>query len=124
MTSSNAWFEREGAAIVPPPTHLPAPNRLVIEPPRGWRALDLSELWQYRELLWPRDAALESWAVRVRQAVAEHPRIFVAVSNHYEGFAPHTARRLGSRLGFDFPAPEDDPANKATGGDGRQMDLL
>ncbi len=24
----------------------------VIEPPRGWRALDFRELWQYRELLW------------------------------------------------------------------------
>jgi lipopolysaccharide transport system permease protein len=25
---------------------------IVIEPPRGWRALDFAELWQYRELLW------------------------------------------------------------------------
>ena len=26
--------------------------RTVIEPPRGWRSLDLSELWHFRELLW------------------------------------------------------------------------
>ena len=24
----------------------------VIEPSRGWRALDLKELWAYRELFW------------------------------------------------------------------------
>lgn len=24
----------------------------VIEPPRGWRSLDLDEIWRYRELLW------------------------------------------------------------------------
>ena len=29
-----------------------AGTKIVIEPPRGWRALDLAELWQYRELLW------------------------------------------------------------------------
>jgi len=79
---------------------------------------------QYRELMWPRDAALESWAVRVRQAVAEHLRIFMAVSNHYEGFAPHTARRLGERLGLTLSTPEDAEADKGAAGDGRQMDLL
>lgn len=26
--------------------------RTVIEPPHGWRSLDLTELWRYRELLW------------------------------------------------------------------------
>ena len=25
---------------------------MVIEPPKGWRTLDLKELWAYRELLW------------------------------------------------------------------------
>jgi lipopolysaccharide transport system permease protein len=32
-----------------PPT---AAGRLVIRPSRGWRALNLAELWRYRELLW------------------------------------------------------------------------
>jgi uncharacterized protein YecE (DUF72 family) len=78
----------------------------------------------YRELMWPRDAALESWSVRVHQAVAEHRRIFVAVSNHYEGFAPHTARRLGERLGFTFPAPAELDGGANADGDGRQLELL
>ncbi|EDY19141.1 protein of unknown function DUF72 [Chthoniobacter flavus Ellin428] len=77
----------------------------------------------YRELMWPRDASLESWAVRVRQAAAEHRRIFVAVSNHYEGFAPHSARRLGARLGFDFPSPQLESASESGPGE-QQMDLL
>ena len=29
----------------------PAPHTTVIEPPRGWQAIDLAELWRYRELL-------------------------------------------------------------------------
>jgi uncharacterized protein YecE (DUF72 family) len=78
---------------------------------------------RYRELLWPRDAALESWAVRLRHAAAEHGRIMVAVSNHYEGFAPQTARRLGGRLGFDFPTSESGTTDKGAGDEG-QMDLL
>jgi uncharacterized protein YecE (DUF72 family) len=76
----------------------------------------------YRELMWPRDAALESWAARVRQAAQDHTRVFIAVSNHYEGFAPETARRLGSLLGFAFPSPEDE-SNPAAA-EGGQMDLL
>jgi uncharacterized protein YecE (DUF72 family) len=74
--------------------------------------------------MWPRDAALESWAARVRQASEGHVRILIAVNNHYEGFAPQTARRLGERLGFSFPAPEDDTAGKTAAGDSAQMDLL
>ena len=30
----------------------PVDHVTVLEPPRGWRALDLRELWRYRELLW------------------------------------------------------------------------
>jgi uncharacterized protein YecE (DUF72 family) len=75
----------------------------------------------YRELTWPRDAALESWATRVTQAMAGHTRIFVAVSNHYEGFAPETARRLGARLGLAFPTLGTGPAGESAEG---QMELL
>jgi uncharacterized protein YecE (DUF72 family) len=75
---------------------------------------------RYTELIWPREAGLESWAVRIEQALPAHPRVFVAVNNHYEGFAPETARRLGKRLGFDFPAAEI--SNRPAGGD--QLELL
>jgi uncharacterized protein YecE (DUF72 family) len=79
---------------------------------------------RYTRLMWPREAALESWAVRLRQAAENHRRIFVAVNNHFEGYAPHTAQRLGERLGFSFKlldlaSPEEKPA-----ADDRQMDLL
>lgn len=79
---------------------------------------------RYTGLQWPREAALESWAVRLRHAAEGHRRIFVAVSNHFEGYAPQTAQRLGERLGLtltmpDLSAPEEKPS-----ADDRQMDLL
>jgi lipopolysaccharide transport system permease protein len=39
----------------------------VIEPPRGWRMLDLPELWAYRELLWT--LTLRDLKVRYKQTV-------------------------------------------------------
>jgi lipopolysaccharide transport system permease protein len=38
-----------------PPAEAPAPpspEKLILEPRRGWQALNLRELWRYRELLW------------------------------------------------------------------------
>lgn len=78
----------------------------------------------YKDLMWPRDVALESWAVRLRQAAENHARIFVAASNHFEGFAPQTAQRLDARLGFSFPLPESADAEAKTVVDDRQLDLL
>lgn len=73
---------------------------------------------RYRELMWPREPGLESWAVRIRQAAEAGREVFVAASNHYEGFAPETCRRLAARLGqkLEWPEPnaEKDP----------QMELL
>lgn len=77
----------------------------------------------YRELMWPRDAALENWAARIRQAAASHARVFVAASNHFEGFAPHTAQRLGERLGFSFKMPNLTAPERPMEDD-RQMNLL
>jgi uncharacterized protein YecE (DUF72 family) len=87
-------------------------------------AADGRTIHRYSELRWPRDAALESWAVRVRQAAATHPRIFIAASNHYEGFAPETVRRLGRRLGVEFPATEQAAGGKTAADEGTQMELL
>lgn len=39
----------------------------VIEPPRGWRVLDLAELWAYRELVWA--LTLRDLKVRYKQTV-------------------------------------------------------
>lgn len=69
----------------------------------------------YRELLWPRDASLENWATRLRQRLAEASRVFIHTSNHFEGFAPQTARRLAVLL--ELPAPPLPSANLPDSGE-------
>ncbi len=85
---------------------------------------DGRKIHRYTRLQWPRDAALESWAVRLRQAAEDHRRIFVAVSNHYEGYAPQTAQRLGEKLGLTLPMPDLAAPEEKPAADDRQMDLL
>lgn len=80
--------------------------------------------YRYRKIQWPRDVALESWSVRIHQAAAEHRRIFVAVSNHFEGFAPHTAQRLGERLGLPLAMPDPAAMERRAAADDPQLDLL
>jgi uncharacterized protein YecE (DUF72 family) len=82
------------------------------------------KIHRYTRLMWPRDAALESWSVRLRQAAEDHARIFVAVSNHFEGYAPHTAQRLGARLGLSLSIPDLAALEEKPADDARQMDLL
>ncbi len=60
---------------------------------------------QYRKLQWPRAQSLDNWAVKIRQTAEELGEVFVSVSNHFEGYAPHTARELGLRLGLDLKLP-------------------
>ncbi len=56
---------------------------------------------------WPRDAALDGWAGRVRAALADPRvhRVFVLANNHFEGFSPRTCQRLGERLGVKVTLP-------------------
>jgi lipopolysaccharide transport system permease protein len=44
--------EQRIGAVVNGESRVRAAGTLVIEPPRGWRALNFAELWRYRELLW------------------------------------------------------------------------
>jgi uncharacterized protein YecE (DUF72 family) len=62
----------------------------------------------YREVLWPRPQSLDNWAVKIRQTATEVGEVFVSVSNHFEGYAPHTARELGLMLGMDVKLPTPD----------------
>jgi lipopolysaccharide transport system permease protein len=71
MPSPASACAGSGDAGTTGPELMPAPSSrspidhgqvTVIEPPRGWRMLDLRELWAYRELLW----VLASRDVRVR----------------------------------------------------------
>jgi len=67
-------------------------------------------LFQYTKLMWPRDGALESWSVKVRQHEEAVARALIYANNHYEGFSPATCERIGALLGVplvlpDFPPP-------------------
>src|SRR3954464_15170848 len=59
------------AATGPAPGTSPAPAparpRLLIEPPTAWAALNLHELWHFRELLW--NLAVRDVKLRYRQTV-------------------------------------------------------
>ncbi len=58
----------------------------------------------YTRLMWDRGVEIEAWAQRLR---AEHglEEVFVLANNHYEGFAPATARRAAAALGVALPEP-------------------
>ncbi len=62
---------------------------------------------RYGHLLWKREAALESWALKIERHLAEVRSAWIFVGNHYEGFAPETAQRLATRLGFEMPLPSE-----------------
>jgi uncharacterized protein YecE (DUF72 family) len=66
---------------------------------------DGGHLHRYEKLLWIRDAALDSWSLKIKRHLSEVGNIWAFVSNHFEGFAPGTCRRIAQRLGFDLPLP-------------------
>jgi len=65
---------------------------------------------RYGKLLWKREAALDSWALRIQRHIDEVRSVWTFVNNHYEGFAPETCQRLAQRLGFELPLPSTDTA--------------
>ena len=84
---------------------------------------DGSHQHSYAKLLWKREAALESWALRVERHLREVRSVWAFVSNHFEGFAPETAQRLAERLGFELPltAQAEEAESEQ---DQAQLDLL
>lgn len=66
---------------------------------------DGQRLHRYGKLLWKREAALDSWALRIQRHLAEIRSVWAFANNHYEGFSPETCQRLAHRLGFDLPLP-------------------
>jgi len=62
---------------------------------------------RYDKLLWKREAALESWSLKIERHLAEVRNVWTFVSNHFEGFAPETCQRLAQRLGFELPLPSE-----------------
>ena len=66
---------------------------------------DGGRVFHYRKLMWPRDASVENWAEKIRAALPEVAHAFIHVSNHFEGYAPQSARRLAEALHVPLPAP-------------------
>ena len=62
---------------------------------------------RYEKLLWKREAAMESWALKIERHLAEVRSVWAFASNHFEGFAPETCQRLAQRLGFELPLPSE-----------------
>ncbi len=62
---------------------------------------------RYDKLLWKREAALESWALKIERHLSEVRNVWAFVSNHFEGFTPETAQRLAQRLGYELPLPSE-----------------
>jgi len=62
---------------------------------------------RYDKLLWKREAALESWALKIERHLGEARNVWTFVSNHFEGFAPETAQRFAERLGYGLPLPSE-----------------
>ncbi len=82
-----------------------------------------NRLVRYKERLWPRAAAIESWAVRLHKQVEHVKAIYIFCNNHYEGFAPVTCRELAARLGLDITLPATAITEPEAKGP-RQMKLL
>ena len=62
---------------------------------------------RYDKLLWKREAALESWALKIERHLGEVRNVWTFVSNHFEGFAPETVQRFAARLGYELPLPSE-----------------
>jgi len=68
---------------------------------------DGKHLHRYQKLLWKREAALESWALKIDRHLAEVRSVWAFAGNHFEGFAPETCQRFAQRLGFNLPLPSE-----------------
>jgi uncharacterized protein YecE (DUF72 family) len=75
----------------------------------------------YGKLLWQREAAVESWALKIERQLAETRSVWTFVNNHYEGFALETCQRLAAKLGYDLPLPT---AAETLSADPGQMELF
>jgi uncharacterized protein YecE (DUF72 family) len=69
--------------------------------------VDGGHIHRYEKLLWKREAALESWSLKIQRHLADVRSVWAFAGNHFEGFAPETCQRLAERLGFDLPLPPE-----------------
>jgi uncharacterized protein YecE (DUF72 family) len=76
---------------------------------------------RYGKLLWKREAALESWALKIERQLSDVRAVYAYLNNHFEGFALESAQRLAERLGYELPLPSTEAAMSAE--DRKQLDL-
>jgi uncharacterized protein YecE (DUF72 family) len=115
--------QAEGALEFFPETADFAYIRLMGDLGTKYRA-DGTRTHRYRELQWPRDSSLANWAARIRESLPRLQRTFLLVSNHFEGFAPHTCARLAERLEIPLQLPSAESRLEKSEEDDRQMDLF
>jgi uncharacterized protein YecE (DUF72 family) len=69
--------------------------------------VDGSHVHHYKKLLWKREAALESWSLKIERHLSDVRNIWAFVGNHFEGFAPETCQRLAQCLGLQMILPAE-----------------
>ena len=69
--------------------------------------VDGAHIHRYEKLVWKREAALESWSLKIQRHLADVRSVWAFAGNHFEGFALETCQRLAERLGFDLPLPPE-----------------
>lgn len=69
--------------------------------------VDGEHVHRYQKLLWKREAAIESWSLKIERHLSVARNVWAFVSNHFEGFAPETCQRLARRLGLDLRLPSE-----------------
>ena len=69
--------------------------------------VDGGHLHRYEKLLWKREAALESWSLKIQRHLSDVRSVWAFAGNHFEGFAPETCQRVAERLGFNLPLPAE-----------------
>jgi uncharacterized protein YecE (DUF72 family) len=69
--------------------------------------VDGGHIHRYEKLLWKREAALDSWSLKIQRHLADVRSVWAFAGNHFEGFAPETCQRFAQRLGFDLPLPPE-----------------
>lgn len=84
---------------------------------------DGKHLHRYEKLLWKREAAMESWTVKIEQHLADVRNVWAFAGNHFEGFAPETCQRLAQRLGYELPLPSEEEKTLSEQ-DRAQLDLF
>ncbi|MGZ5003897.1 MAG: DUF72 domain-containing protein [Chthoniobacterales bacterium] len=82
---------------------------------------DGKHVHRYGKLLWKREAALESWALKIERHLGEVRSVWAFVNNHFEGFAPESCQRLAQKLGYELTLPS---LAETASADRGQLDLF